>query len=337
MDGREAKPDWADLPIALREKIRALLGQPISGAKTVLGGYGPSATLILRTASGKRFFCKGSHPGQTDIGRAALLRERENLESFPELSKFAPAFIGAADHGDWNVIVLECFERVRSVPPWDTASFHAIMTTLAEFHRATPAQAKERLRSAAGDTLFDLLKHEQGWSTLRESAAAREQFVALFEDAPEARLWIDTHIDTLSSLEAQACCIKESLSWIHQDIRSDNLIYGAGGAPKIVDWPYLAYGPTLVDVAFFLPSVAGEGGPAPAEGLKAYQRMSGLHFDADEIVTAAATVAGFFAARAGEPDLPSLPRLRWIQRLQLFPALAWTCDLLKIAPPPRRL
>ena len=337
MDGREAKPDWTDLPIALREKIRALLGQPISGAETVHGGFGPSATLILRTASGDRVFCKGAHPGQTDMGRAALFRERENLESFPELSRFAPAFIGGADDGDWNVILLECLERARSVPPWDAASFDAIMTTLAEFHRATPAQGKERLRSATGDTLFDLLKHEQGWSTLRESAAARERFVALFEDPGEARQWFDTHVDTLSRLEAQAGCIKEPQSWIHRDIRSDNLIYGRSGVPKIVDWPYLAYGPTLVDIAFFLPSVAGEGGPAPAEGLKAYQRLSGLHFDADEVVTAAATVAGFFAARAGEPDLPLLPRLRWIQRLQLFPALAWTCDLLKIAPPPRRL
>jgi len=47
-----------------------------------------------------------------------------------------------------------------------------------------------------------------------------------------------------------------------------------------------------------------------------------------------ATVAGFFAARAGQPNIPGLPRQRWVQKVQLFPSLAWLSVLVKIVPAP---
>jgi hypothetical protein len=334
---REAKPDWADLPDGLREKIGTLIGEPIARAATVHGGFGPSATFVLRTAGGRKVFCKGAHPGQTDMGRAALLRERQNFETFPELAKFAPAYLGGADDGDWNVIVLEHVERAREVPPWTAETLDGAMAALACFHGATPDRARDELQNAKEDALLNLFKHEHGWASLRESSASRDRFVALFAEPAVTNRWFDANIETLSSLEAQAYGVEGPQSWIHQDIRSDNLIYAGARPPRIVDWPYLAFGPSLIDVAFFLPSVAGEHGPQPRDGLKTYERISGLRFNTDEIAIAAVVVAGFFAARAGEPEMPLLPRLRWVQRLQLFPALNWTCELLGIEPPPRNI
>lgn len=330
--GLEPKPDWAELPEALREKIGIVVGAPIETAETVHGGFGPTATFILRTADKRKVFCKGAQPGHTDEGRAALLRERRNFETFAELSKFAPAYLGATEHADWHIVLLECLDRAIEVPPWTVETFRRIITTLADFHRATPPRAERLLQSAP-----HLFKHEHGWARLRDSRASRDRFVSLFEDAAETHRWFEKNIDVLVELETQAYGVEGPQSWIHQDIRSDNLLYVAGGNPKIVDWPYLAFGPTLIDVAFFLPSVAGEGGPASADGLKDYQHVSGLRFDADEIAIAATTVAGFFGARAGEPDLPLLPRLRWVQRLQLFPALDWACELVGLECPVKKL
>ena len=82
-----------------------------------------------------------------------------------------------------------------------------------------------------------------------------------------------------------------------------------------------------------LPSLAGEGGPEAAQALADYEKASGIRFDTNDVLTAAATISGFFAARAGEPDIPALPRLRWIQKLQLYPALAWICELMRVRPP----
>jgi Ser/Thr protein kinase RdoA (MazF antagonist) len=117
-------------------------------------------------------------------------------------------------------------------------------------------------------------------------------------------------------------------------LRSDNLIFRDGHDPMLVDWPFLSYGSVLMDVAFFLPSVAGEGGPPPHAGLAQYEQESGMSFDEHHVRATAAAVAGFFAARAGQPAIPGLPRLRWVQAMQLFPCLDWLRRLLEIDPPP---
>jgi len=89
-----------------------------------------------------------------------------------------------------------------------------------------------------------------------------------------------------------------------------------------------------MDVAFFLPSVSGEGGPSPREGLRRYEQVSGYRFDAHDVAVTVATVAGFFAARAGQSDIPGLRRQRWVQKQQLFPSLTWLTEVTEIDPPP---
>jgi hypothetical protein len=89
-----------------------------------------------------------------------------------------------------------------------------------------------------------------------------------------------------------------------------------------------------MDVAFFLPRVAGEGGPSPSEGLRLYEEANGHRFAARDLAITVATVAGFFAARAGQPDIAGLPRLRWVQKLQLFPSLRWLSQVMEIDASP---
>ncbi len=332
--GQEPKPSWSDVPKGLRAEIETLIGARIAAAEIVRGGFGPSATFILTTSENKKFFCKGAHPSQTDAGRAALLLERANYELFPELAGFAPKYRGSADDGDWHMLVLDSVERTKDIPPWDGASLQRAIKLLARFHASTPDRALRVLNRAEDASGFNLFNPELGWGSLSRDSAARERLLSLFDEG--AAKWFDTNFERLVGMEDLARSLLDGpCSWIHLDVRSDNLLFSDDDV-RLVDWPYLAFGPALIDVAFFLPSVAGEGGPAPADGLKAYKQASGLRFDDDKIAVAAATVAGFFAARAGEPDLPLLPRLRWIQRLQLFPALNWTCDLLGVVPLPRK-
>ena len=69
-----------------------------------------------------------------------------------------------------------------------------------------------------------------------------------------------------------------------------------------------------------LPSLAAEGGPSPEEILP---KASGL----------AAMVSGYFAARAGLPEIPTASRVRHVQRLQLQAALPWVVRALGLATP----
>jgi hypothetical protein len=255
-------------------------------------------------------------------------------QSLPELAEFGPTFRGAAHHGDWHLLLLDHVERAMEVPPWTERAFRSAVAALARFHANTPARARSILPIAEAQSEFmGLYRAENGWRLLMESAA-RAQFLALFENEADARRWLDAHLEEFIDLEAQAAALGGPRSWVHHDVRSDNLLFTTAPEPLLVDFPFLAFGPTLMDVAFFLPSVAGEGGPSPMEGLRIYEQARGHEFDGRDTAIAVATVAGFFAVRAGLPDIPGLPRLRWVQKLQLVPSLGWLSAMTGIAPPP---
>jgi hypothetical protein len=64
-----------------------------------------------------------------------------------------------------------------------------------------------------------------------------------------------------------------------------------------------------------------EGGPLPEQIIAWYQEQFPL--DADTLNAALAWWVTFFAARAWQPEIPSLPRLRRFQRQQLGTLLLW--------------
>jgi hypothetical protein len=331
---RESKPAWSEVPRQAQEALERVVAGSIADATIAWGGYAPSATFIIHTADGRKFFCKGTHPGFTDMGKAAFRSELSYYSSMPELAEFGPAFRGAAHHEDWHLMVLDYVQRAFEVPPWTENCLRDAITMLVRFHAQTPARARELLPIAEEQMDFvPLYRGETGWKSLA-SPGQRAGFLALFIDDVAASQWLDANLEDFVTLEAQASHLGGPRSWVHHDVRSDNLIFRRTAAPLLIDFPYLAYGPTLMDVAFFLPSVTGEGGPLPAEGLRLYEQMSEHRFEARDVAVTVATVAGFFAARAGQQDIPGLPRLRWVQKLQLFPSLDWLSELLGISGPP---
>ena len=107
---------------------------------------------------------------------------------------------------------------------------------------------------------------------------------------------------------------------VHGDVRSDNLCL-RDGAALLLDWNLASVGNPQFDVAFWLPSLALENGPRPDDVM------------ADCPVELAAYVAGFFASRAGEPDIAHAPLVRSIQRRQLDTPLPWAARVLGLPPP----
>ena len=334
---RESKPEWSEVPAELRDALAEIAGGKIDSGTIAWGGYGPTATFVLDVVDGRRLFCKGTHPGITEEGNEAFHTELAHYQRIPELAQFGPAFRGAAHHEDWHLMMLDFVQRTREVPPWSDETVRGAIAMLARFHANPPARAGEILPIAEQQTEFmGLYRAQNGWKAL-ERQADRKQFVGLFSEPFAAERWLDAHLDEFIALEARAAHIGGPRSWVHHDFRSDNLLFTRSDEPLLVDFPFLAYGPTLMDVVFFLPSLAGEGGPTPEAGLRLYEESVGHRFDADDTRITVATVAGFFAARAGQPDIPGLPRLRWVQKLQLFPCLAWLAALTEIetAPAPK--
>ena len=112
----------------------------------------------------------------------------------------------------------------------------------------------------------------------------------------------------------------EGDAFLHFDVRSDNVCFD-GARVWLVDWNLVVLGNPLVDVAFWLPSLAAEGGPQP--DVIAPEIPAGL----------AAFVAGFFAAQAGQPVIPHAPRVRSVQLDQLRIALPWAARSCGLPPP----
>jgi aminoglycoside phosphotransferase (APT) family kinase protein len=332
---REPKPAWAGAPTELVGAIERIVGSPILEAQIVWGGFGPSATFVIKTKDGQKYFCKGAHPGQTQDGHNSLKREIEILTAFPELGSFSPKFHGDARAGSWHMFVMDYVEQTRQLPSWTNETFASVIQLLAQFHSQMPSRAPSILSPREGKPSTNLCNPTLGWRSLLITPEQRAAFLTLFADETETASWLDEHIQDLADLETKAPQMGGPQSWIHQDVRSDNILLKPNGDCLMVDWPFLGFGPILIDVAFFLPSVAGEGGGSPESGLAQYEQASGHRFNEADIHIAAATVAGFFASRAGLPEIPGLPRLRWVQRLQLFPSLAWLSKLLRLNSPPR--
>lgn len=129
--------------------------------------------------------------------------------------------------------------------------------------------------------------------------------------------WLEEALPAL--LQASEVARLDGTELLHFDVRSDNLCLRDGKA-LLFDWNLARVGNGDFDVAFWLPSLALEGGPSPWEALP----------DAGPL---AAAVAGFFSVRAGLPPPPTAPTVRDFQRAQAQVALAWTARELALPLP----
>ena len=106
----------------------------------------------------------------------------------------------------------------------------------------------------------------------------------------------------------------------HFDIRADNILL----SPErvwFVDWPGACVGAPWVDVVFFVPSVAMQGGPPPEDVIARHPACQAANPDAMTAVIAA--LAGFFTYGSLQPAPPGLPTLRAFQAAQGREAREW--------------
>ena len=136
-----------------------------------------------------------------------------------------------------------------------------------------------------------------------------------------SRDWLEDCLPAL--LEASRPDTLEGDALLHFDVRSDNLCI-RGDRAVLVDWNLACVGNPAFDVAFWLPSLTLEDGPQPDE------------LASPEVNAFAATVAGFFAARAGLPPPPGAPTVRAFQLAQLEVALPWAIRVLGLPTPAAR-
>ena len=279
----------------LASRIEKLVGRKVESYRRVEGGYTPALRLLCRTA-GASFFVK--------IGTTPLTNKNLDLEIrlYNRLSgDFMPRLVASENHESESILITEDLSPQHWPPPWGE---RRIDLTLAQIHalHSTPARV-ETFAKVKGT-------QDANWQAV---ASDPGPFLSLGVADAE---WLEATLPLLIRYEADCPTAGESLT--HWDLRSDNICIAAERA-IFVDWNGACLSNPKLDLGFWLPSLAYEGGPEPEKILP----------DAPEV---AARVSGYFAARAGLPEISDAPRVRTVQRRQLETALPWAARALDLPP-----
>ena len=271
-------------------------GQPLTILKTIQRGYTPALRLRARLQDGNTVFIKCA----TTAATAEWLREEYKIYTTLQ-APFMCQLIAWEDEGEYPFLILEDLSEADWPPPWTPHKIELVRDMLA------------RLASC---TLPGLLPLEEeasltdGW---QEVAADPEPFLGL---EISSRDWLERALPALLAVDGKQTLRGEALT--HTDVRSDNLCF-VGDRAVLVDWNWVRRGHPLADLAFWLPSLENEGGPAPETILP-----EGAPF--------AALISGYLAARAGLPVIPDAPLVRKVQLEQLSSALPWAVRTLGLPP-----
>jgi len=289
----------SEMTDALYADLADLLGSRPVARRPVEGrGYTPAERWIVQLEDGRSVFVKAAVNELT----AGWLRDEHRLYAALQAS-FMPRLLGWADH-DRPMLVLEDLSAAFWPPPWTNDRIASIFRTLRDV-AATPAPPW--LADARSSGLL-----ERGWRFVQEDPRPLLATGAVDES------WLDAALPRL--LEASDECRLDGDELLHLDVRSDNICFRPDGSAVLVDWNLAVTGNARLDIAFWLPTLVGEGGPMPAAILP-------------DAGPEAAFVSGFFAARAGQPPIPDAPRVRPLQLEQLRLALPWVCGELRLPLP----
>jgi thiamine kinase-like enzyme len=280
----------------IQDRVSRLIGRPASGWRPVEGGYTPARRYVVE-GGGERMFVKVASTPLT----AAMLR-REGRSYAQVSGMFIPHLIAWEDHEQEPILIIEDLSEAVWPPPWNEGRVDVVLEAIAAMH-ATPADLPllDAARAAG----------EPGWPAV---AAQPGPFLSL---GLASREWLQRSLPAL--VEAEQACELTGQALTHLDLRSDNICFTPASA-VFIDWAEACLSNPEVDLGFWLPSLAYEGGPRPDEILPAAPQVAAL-------------VSGFFAARAGLPDIPDAPFVRRVQREQLSTALPWAARALGLEAP----
>ena len=278
----------------LESRIADLTGRKVGRLLPVQGGYTNACRRIVRFRDGNSAFAKCA----TDRRTSKWLQSEISI--YRQLSGDFMAAALAWDEEEPPLLVLEDLSGNLWPPPWTTSGIDMVLDSLAMIHGSHASVPEYR----------EVFAH-RGW---HDVAAHPEAFLST-RVASES--WLTECLPTL--LEAHNSVEPEGKALVHLDVRSDNICFRADRA-VLIDWNNACSGNADLDIAFWLPGLRHEGGPPPRDILADAGHM-------------ASYVTGYFASRAGLPDLPHTPLVRKLQRAQLITGLEWTIQELGLPQP----
>ena len=305
-----ARIPWSGLPARVRAEVEGRLGSRVVTARTQVGGFSPGVAARLELADGARAFVKAASPAGNPATPSMHRREGRIVAAMPA-SAPVPRLLWMLDDDleGWVVLVFEDVEGRQPKVPWRDDELDTVLEAMASL--ATELSPSPLRPPLVGDAAAAFGGAELSWASL-----------AALPD-PALDRWSARHLPALVRLEAAAAEAARGDTLLHFDLRADNMLLTADGV-RIVDWPHAHHGQAWVDLAWFAPSVAMQGGPPPRDLVRRY----GAAREADPAALDAvvAGVAAYFTAAALQPPSPGLPTLRSFQAAQAAVAREWLAE-----------
>jgi aminoglycoside phosphotransferase (APT) family kinase protein len=300
---------WERLPLRLRAEIERRLGSPVVAARTQAGGFSPGVAARLELADGSRAFVKAVMPSPNAEAPTIYRREGRIVAAIPQSAPVPRLLWMLDDDPDgWVVLAFEDVEGRQPAVPWVDGELDEVlraMTALAA--DLTPSPLRPPIVADAAEAF----EEAPNWASL------------LATPNPALDPWSARHLGALAAIEAAAAASARGDTLLHFDLRADNLLLTSEGV-RFVDWPHAHVGQAFVDLVWFAPSVAMQGGPRPQELVARYGPAR--QADPDALDAVIAGVAGYFTAGSLQPPSPGLPTLRAFQAAQGQVARTWLAE-----------
>lgn len=293
------RPNWGDLPPAVRASINDRLGSPVVTATTAGGGFTRAFAATVETAAGDRAFLKAAP--RADPTSDWYAREAAITSALPpQVPAARPRWTLVAENH--YVLCLEPIEgRVPDLPwkPDDLAS------ALRAWREASAALSTSPISGLPG--LSDIVREELSWWS--EIAAGRAPL-------PPSPAWVRNHIDDLARLEQGLPKLVEGPGMLHGDLRIDNIMIDGYGKSWLCDWTWPCLGAPWFDTVTLLVT-------AYASGLDTDRLLT--PWDAPEagVDGTLAAMSGYWLTRAAGGPSNASPHSRQHQRFSGGQALAW--------------
>jgi aminoglycoside phosphotransferase (APT) family kinase protein len=298
---------YDSVPADLRAAIDARCGARVIAAADQPGGFSPGVAARLRLADGRRCFVKAVHPAANPHAPDLHRREATVVAAMPA-DVPVPRLHWTIDQGPdaWVVLAFDDIDGRQPTVPWRPEELQRVLVALeALAERLTPSPVDLSWLGQAGELVND---DDHGWAALTG------------RDVDRLDAWTKRHLDRLIALETQVASAAHGSTLVHQDLRSDNILLTATDV-LVVDWPHARIGQPWIDLLWFAPSVAMQGGPEPEALLRRFRPAAIADPAAIDAVLSA--IAGFFTVGSLLPDPPGLPTLRAFQAAQGAVARRW--------------
>jgi aminoglycoside phosphotransferase (APT) family kinase protein len=304
--------EWSQLPSMVNDAVERFLGQHVVAAASQAWGFSPALASRLTLEDGGTVFVKAIAPDEQSGapgGSASYRREAAISEAMPE-GVPVPRLVAMLEPSDWVVLVFEDVDGRHPTLPWEEPELSRVLDAMdALTHLLTPSPLDVPKATPPGGG--------GQWETLASEPSLLDRLTSLDPWAPESA-------DRLARLTVGSVAAYEGTTMLHSDIRADNVLLTEDRV-VFVDWPHAQVGAPWIDLLYFEPSVAMQGGPDPSEVFWHHPAARGA--DRDAVIHVLADLAGFFIYGATQEAPPGLPTLRTFQLAQGVEAVKWLREM----------